>query len=228
MPGIVNQKAATILSSAELLAADLAGAGIDPNEAQKALAYLRSKRDPKAFFDYLQAIVTNGQAVIRSRQTLDYYRNLQDACQRHLRGMAYEEMALTLGWALRLLRYYRAVPWAAEERAAERRAPRQAPRQAAAAEAGTATSAPPQPAPRAAAPALPQTPQLPRDFAMALSKSNAGSLPNLVNRWRQLPDAIRPIAARAMIDHARTIKVKDLEKKPWYQELLAAIEGQQA
>lgn len=83
------------------------------------------------------------------------------------------------------------------------------------------TTATPEPAP-------PQTPQLPRDFAMALSKSNAGSLPNLVNRWRQLPDAIRPIAARAMIDHARTIKVKDLEKKPWYQELLAAIEGQQA
>jgi len=46
--------------------------------------------------------------VIRSNQTLDYYRNLQSACQRHLRGMAYEELALTLGWALRLLRYYRA------------------------------------------------------------------------------------------------------------------------
>lgn len=137
-------------ATAELLAADLAGAGVDPNEAQKALAYLRSKRDPKAFFDYLQAIVTNGQAVIRSRQTLDYYHNLQRACQHHLRGMAYKEMALTLGWALRLLRYYRAVPWAAEEKAAERRAPGQAPRQAAAAEARTATSAPPQPAPPAA------------------------------------------------------------------------------
>jgi hypothetical protein len=136
--------------TAELLAADLAGAGVDPNEAQKALAYLRSKRDPKAFFDYLQAIVTNGKVVIRSRQTLDYYRNLQRACQRHLRGMAYEEMALTLGWALRLLRYYRAVRWAAEEKAAERRAPGQVPRQAAAADAGTATGARPQPAPPAA------------------------------------------------------------------------------
>ncbi|MGB9631791.1 MAG: type III-B CRISPR module RAMP protein Cmr6 [Chloroflexaceae bacterium] len=83
-------------------------------------------------------------------------------------------------------------------------------------------------APPVPAPAPPQTPQLPQDFAMALSKSNAGSLPNLVHRWRQLPDAIRPIAARAMIDHARTIRVKDLEKKPWYQELLASIEGEQA
>ncbi|MCX7790594.1 MAG: hypothetical protein N2378_08135 [Chloroflexaceae bacterium] len=151
MPGTINQKAATIsFSTAELLAADLAGAGVDPNEAQKALAYLRSKRDPKAFFDYLQAIVTNGRAVIRLGQTLDYYRNLQGACQRHLRGMAYEEMALTLGWALRLLRYYRAVPWAAKEKAAEPRAPGQASQQAAAANTVAATGARPQPAPPAA------------------------------------------------------------------------------
>ena len=67
---------------AEALAADLAGAGVDPNEAQKALAYLRSRRSGKAFFDYLQAVVNNGQVVIRSRQTLDYYRVLQQACQR--------------------------------------------------------------------------------------------------------------------------------------------------
>jgi len=136
-------------STAELLAADLAGARVDPNEAQKALAYLRSKRDPKAFFDYLQAIVTNGGAVIRSNQTLDYYHNLQRACQRHLRGMAYEELALTLGWALRLLRYYRAVPWAAEEKAAERRAPVQTPRRAAAADTGAAMGARQQAAPPA-------------------------------------------------------------------------------
>lgn len=103
---------------AEAMASDLAGARVDPNEAQKALAYLRGKRDPKRFFDYLQAVVSNGQAVIRSRQTLDYYRALQQICQRHLRGMEYEEMALTLGWALRLLRYYRAVPEAVQRQAA--------------------------------------------------------------------------------------------------------------
>ncbi|MGQ9926480.1 MAG: hypothetical protein ACUVS4_06370 [Chloroflexaceae bacterium] len=142
----------SLFSTAELLAADLAGAKVDPNEAQKALAYLRSKRDPKAFFDYLQAIVTNGRAVIRSRQTLDYYRNLQSACQRHLRGMAYEELALTLGWALRLLCYYRAVPRAAEEKAAERRGkPAEVPRRAAAADTGAAMGVRQQAAPAAAA-----------------------------------------------------------------------------
>lgn len=103
---------------AEAMAADLAGARVDPNEAQKALAYLRSKRDPKGFFDYLQAVVANGQVVIRSRQTLDYYRSLQQICLRHLRGMEYEEMAQTLGWALRLLRYYRAVPEAVQRQTA--------------------------------------------------------------------------------------------------------------
>jgi hypothetical protein len=97
-------------TTAEQLAADLAGGSVDPNEAQKALAYLRSKRDPKAFFAYLNAIVNNGRVVIRSNQTLDHYREIRDACQRHLRGMDYDEMVHTLGWALRLLRYYRNVP----------------------------------------------------------------------------------------------------------------------
>ncbi|MFV9504093.1 MAG: hypothetical protein AB4911_05950 [Oscillochloridaceae bacterium umkhey_bin13] len=100
----------TNFAIAEALAADLAGASVDPNEAQKALAYLRSKRDPKLFFTYLDAVVTNGHVVIRSRQTLDYYRDLQQIFRRHLSGMSYEELAPTLGWGLRLLRYYRAVP----------------------------------------------------------------------------------------------------------------------
>src|SRR5262245_4963828 len=95
---------------AESLAADLAGARVDPNEAQKALAYLRGKRDARLFFDYLRAIVDDGRAVIRSGQTLNYYRDLLAASERRLRGMSAEEMAQTLGWAIRLLRYYRAVP----------------------------------------------------------------------------------------------------------------------
>ena len=96
------------------LAADLAGARVDPNEAQKALAYLRTKKDSRQFFDYLRAINKDGRAVIRSGQTLGYYRDLLAACERHLRGMQADEMAQTLGWAIRLLRYYRAVPDAAE------------------------------------------------------------------------------------------------------------------
>lgn len=113
----------SIFPIAQSLAADLAGARVDPNEAQKALAYLRSRRSGKAFFSYLQAVVNNGQAVIRSRQTLDYYRALLQICERHLRPLQgdYKQMALALGWALRLLRYYRAVPEAVQEQVREQR-----------------------------------------------------------------------------------------------------------
>lgn len=108
---------------AEALAADLAGGRVDANEAQKVLAYLRSKRSGRALFDYLRAINTNGRAVIRSNQTLDYYREIQSACQRHLRPLEndYEQLVQVFAWSLRLLRYYRAVPDAAAERLAAQR-----------------------------------------------------------------------------------------------------------
>ena len=98
--------------TAAALAADLAGARVDPNEAQKALAYLRTKRDERKFFEYLRAIAYDGRAVVRSGQTLGHYRELLAASERHLRGMPADQMAETLGWAIRLLRYHRAVPGA--------------------------------------------------------------------------------------------------------------------
>jgi hypothetical protein len=111
------------LHTAELLAADLAGGRVDKNEAQKALAYLRSKRDPKQFFAYLQAITQNGRVVIRSNRTLGYYKELLNACERHLRGKNAEEMLLTLGWAIRLLAYYQQAPENAPQRSTEQVAP---------------------------------------------------------------------------------------------------------
>ncbi|MBK9715767.1 MAG: hypothetical protein IPO81_31460 [Kouleothrix sp.] len=96
--------------TAAALAADLAGARVDPNEAQKALAYLRTKRDERKFFEYLRAIAYDGRAVVRSGQTLGHYRELLAASERHLRGLPADQMAEALGWAIRLLRYYRAVP----------------------------------------------------------------------------------------------------------------------
>jgi hypothetical protein len=107
-----------IFQTVEALAADLAGAGVDPNEAQKALAYLRSKRDSQAFFAYLQAVATNGSAVIRSGRTLGYYRDLLAICRRHLKPIQddYAQMLATFAWSLRLLRYYRAVPQELQDR----------------------------------------------------------------------------------------------------------------
>jgi hypothetical protein len=100
---------------ANLLAADIAGSNIDPNEGKKALSYLRSTRDPQKYFTYLRSAIKNGHIVIRSRQTVDYYKNLLEVSERHLEGMQYEEMVQTLGWALRLAPYYKTVPDTARE-----------------------------------------------------------------------------------------------------------------
>jgi hypothetical protein len=94
---------------ANLLAADIAGSNIDPNEGKKALSYLRSTRDPQKYFVYLRSAIKNGHIVIRSRQTESYYKNLLEVSERHLEGMQYEEMAQTLGWALRLAPYYKTI-----------------------------------------------------------------------------------------------------------------------
>lgn len=100
---------------ANLLAADIAGSNIDPNEGKKALSYLRNTRDPRKYFEYLRSAIKNGHIVIRSRQTESYYKNLLEVSERHLEGMQYEEMAQTLGWALRLAPYYKTVPDNARE-----------------------------------------------------------------------------------------------------------------
>lgn len=99
-----------LMERASAMALKLRDTRVDPNEAQKALAYLRTRKDGKALFAYLQAIVNNGRVVIRSNQTIEYYRNLLAASQQHLRNLSPQDMALTLGWAIRLLKYYDAVP----------------------------------------------------------------------------------------------------------------------
>lgn len=115
------------LPIARAIAADLAGAQVDVNEAQKALAYLRTRPDKQRaateFFSYLDKVLTNGSAVIRSGRTLGYYRDLQRICRQHLRALSndYETMVRTYAWALRLLRYYRAFPDDAAEFASQRK-----------------------------------------------------------------------------------------------------------
>ncbi|WP_322512540.1 type III-B CRISPR module RAMP protein Cmr6 [Chloroflexus sp.] len=79
----------------------------------------------------------------------------------------------------------------------------------------------------AAAPSQPAL-ALPKQFEMALKKTNAGSLPNFMSEWRQLPPELRSLGAKAIIRHARDIKVKNLEEKPWFKELQQALaEGEQ-
>ncbi len=80
----------------------------DVNEVSKALEYLILCKDTKKFFMFLRKIINNGFVVVRSNKTLDYYRNILDACNDHLKSYNdYKDMSEILGWAIRLMRYYR-------------------------------------------------------------------------------------------------------------------------
>jgi CRISPR-associated protein Cmr6 len=80
-------------------------------------------------------------------------------------------------------------------------------------------------APQGAATEQPITSAVPTGFSQQVSKSTAGSLPNILGQWRALDPQVQAEAARIIIARAREIKVRDLEAKPWYKELLAKIEG---
>lgn len=80
----------------------------DVNELSKCLRFLLDNPDGPLFFEYLDTITFEGQAVVRSGRTLDYYRAIRDACRQHLTPYRDdpEAMAWILGWAARLMRYY--------------------------------------------------------------------------------------------------------------------------
>jgi CspA family cold shock protein len=87
----------------------LAQKHVDPNEVASALATLREQKDGRQFFRFLDTVVREGRAVVRSGRTLDYYRHIRDVCSEHLMPFQDhpENMAEILGWAIRLMRYYR-------------------------------------------------------------------------------------------------------------------------
>ncbi|MBF2063626.1 MAG: hypothetical protein IGS39_04225 [Calothrix sp. C42_A2020_038] len=93
------------------LAITLVQKDTDVNELGKVIAYLRSiVNQPdagKRFFKYLKTLVTNGKQIGHSGSTIDYYRNIEQACSQHLHEqLGAEDMLKILGWAMRLMRYY--------------------------------------------------------------------------------------------------------------------------
>ena len=112
------------------IAFDLVDGGTDPNEFGKVVAFMRRHQgDNNAknrLTSLVQRLANSHNALIRSRQTQRFYRNIQEACQEHLRGInETTELLLILGWSLRLMRYYRVEPKRAAE---EQRAPRPTPK----------------------------------------------------------------------------------------------------
>ena len=84
----------------------------DVNELLNCVGFLRNlardKRGGKFFFDYLDIVIAEGQAVVRSGRTLDYYGAIRNACRQYLKPYQNtpEVMAQILGWAARLMRYH--------------------------------------------------------------------------------------------------------------------------
>jgi hypothetical protein len=88
----------------------------DVNELGKAIAYLRSivnQQDAGVrFFKYLKTLVSNGRQIGHSKKTSDYYYSIQAACNKFLQGEKAnaENILKILGWAMRLMRYYKVSP----------------------------------------------------------------------------------------------------------------------
>ena len=87
----------------------------DVNEFGKAIAYLRNavnqnQADANSrFFKYLKTLVGNGRQIGHSGKTTDYYRSIDKACSDCLKGFQWDASTLLqiLGWASRLMRYYK-------------------------------------------------------------------------------------------------------------------------
>lgn len=99
------------LELAQAIAERLSRANTDHNEMAKASSYLNQTRDAEAFFTWLDWMATPrvSEKLARSRQTPEYYRQIRDACQQLRAIEDVDEMAQTLGWAVRLMRY---IPYA--------------------------------------------------------------------------------------------------------------------
>jgi len=94
----------------DTIARELVKRDCDPSELHKALTYLRTHADGDLFFRFLDATIKHGRSLARTRRTLDYYRDIQEVCLKHLSSDRADptKMALILGWATRLMRYYAA------------------------------------------------------------------------------------------------------------------------
>ena len=100
---------------AHALAQTLVKEQTDVNELGKAIAYLRNavnqdRADANSrFFKYLKTLVGNGRQIGHSGKTTDYYRSIDKACSDCLKGFQGDASTLLqiLGWASRLMRYYK-------------------------------------------------------------------------------------------------------------------------
>lgn len=86
----------------------------DVNELRKIISYLNINRGKQGsnFFVYLQVLARNGNSIGHSKQTSEYYKNLEIVCKKYLKKFEDNPfvMLIILGWASRLMRYYKVAP----------------------------------------------------------------------------------------------------------------------
>lgn len=97
-----------MMDAANRIASNLQERKADVNELAKCVAFLNANPNSPLFFEYLDTVIAEGRAVVRSRRTLDYYRAIRDACRRYLTPYQSDPKAMAeiIGWAVRLMRYY--------------------------------------------------------------------------------------------------------------------------
>lgn len=103
---------------AHQIAQRLVSDSTDVNELGKVIAYLRTAINQHGssagsqFFKYLKALVRNGDSIGHSSRTIGYYRSIDKACSDILQkeNLDVETLLQILGWAARLMRYYKVAP----------------------------------------------------------------------------------------------------------------------
>lgn len=101
---------------ADAIARQLVIDDTDVNEFRKSISYLRAYADRedagKKFFGYLKTLAQNGNRIGHSKRTQPYLDSIHQTCQKYLSN--YQDdvptMLQVLGWAARLMQYYKESP----------------------------------------------------------------------------------------------------------------------
>jgi hypothetical protein len=103
MPALTTDQ---MLSRANALANQIAAARVPEEQLAMALVHVRRHRDVAATLILLGELRQSSFAR-RSRSTSEQLRNLEESVRRALLGLnAWEDAAMVLGWARRLVGYY--------------------------------------------------------------------------------------------------------------------------
>ncbi len=114
-----------ISEPAHTMAIDWVRRDTDHNEVAKVATYLHRHLRADDFFQFLEILAADSDCLERSNRTARHYQDIHDVCNQHLTAYWHgslertREMSQILGWAVRLMRYYRGVGVPEVERVAQ-------------------------------------------------------------------------------------------------------------